>query len=119
MTKRMDVYSCAACHAMAAMMRGGAGAVSCCGVPMELYQEGPEELGHGVPLPVNTPTMEHNLTMPIKTAINIMQRLVARETAYFGVRGERRRGFQPLSRTSSGSCPLSQQALGYPPARGQ
>ena len=89
MTERLEVYRCDSCHAMAAMMRGGTGSITCCGNAMSLYQETPEEIGEGNPLPVNTPTMEHNLNMPIKSAIDIMQRRLTLETTYFGVRAQK------------------------------
>lgn len=86
MSERLEVYKCGACNAMAAVLRGGAGHLSCCGRPMQLYEEKPEEATEDNPLPVNIPTMEHNLNMPVKTVLEIIQRRLTQETTYFGVK---------------------------------
>lgn len=39
MTKRNEIYRCKACGIMAAVTREGAGALVCCGHPMELMTE--------------------------------------------------------------------------------
>ena len=86
MTQRLEVYKCDACNAMSAVLRGGPGEFFCCGQPMRRYQEKPEEATEESPLPVNVPSMEHNLNMPIKTLLEIMQRRLTQQTTYFGVK---------------------------------
>ncbi len=86
MTLRSEVYKCGQCRGMAVVLRGGAGGLSCCGQNMGIYKESIDMENPGAPPPVNTPTIEHNLSMPVKTIIEIMQRRITQNSTYFGVR---------------------------------
>lgn len=81
MPERMQVYRCDACGAMAAMVRGGTGALACCGVPMTLHQDAAVE-SHLVGPP---PPMEFNLSLSAKAVIRLVQNRVADHTSYFGI----------------------------------
>ncbi len=81
MSERMQVYRCDACGAMAAILRGGAGDLACCGAPMALHQDASTE-SH---LVGGVPPMEFNLTLPAKAIIRLIQNRVADHTTYFGV----------------------------------
>lgn len=85
MTEHREVYRCNTCHAMAVVLRGGAGALACCGAPMALYQENTEHPDPAQALPLNVPTMEHNLAMPVKTVIEIIQRRLTQKSHWCGV----------------------------------
>ena len=71
---------------MAVVLRGGEGRLDCCGGLMNLYHEQPDLAAEKNPLPINTPTMEHNLNIPVKNVMEIMQRRFVQETTYFGIR---------------------------------
>ena len=85
MTQRSQVYACAKCGSAVVMMRGGEGAVACCGEPMALVKDAeaidtPDEV-----VLLVAPTMEHNLDLPVKTVMEYMQKRMANRTTYFGV----------------------------------
>lgn len=81
MLERLQVYRCDACGAMAAILRGGAGDLACCGAPMALHQDASTE-SH---LVGSVPPMEFNLTLPAKAIIRLIQNRVADHTTYFGI----------------------------------
>jgi desulfoferrodoxin-like iron-binding protein len=81
MSDRGQVYRCASCGGMIAVVRGGAGAPTCCGGPMLAHTDASQE-SH---LVGDVPPMEHNLSLPTKSVIHLIQNRVADHTSYFGV----------------------------------
>lgn len=81
MTARKQVYKCEQCAAMTVVLRGGPGALACCGQPMALHAD--EGVESHIISPV--PPMEHNLSLPAKAVLEIIQTRSADLTSYFGV----------------------------------
>jgi len=85
MTQRSQVYGCEECGGAVALVRGGAGSLTCCGEPMALVQDAEAlEAPDTVEL-LAAPTMEHNLDLPVKTVMEYIQKRMANRTTYFGV----------------------------------
>ena len=84
MAERLEVYYCADCGSAVAVLRGGEGTLQCCGVPMPLHEAAPQLNVPRKELPLGAPSMEHNLSMPLKTVLHIIQQRMANST-YFGV----------------------------------
>ena len=85
MVYRHEVYVCERCESAVGVVRGGEGALHCCGKPMQLLEQSPHL---EVPSPEDLtapPHMEYNLDMSIKEAMVHMQRRIANSTTYFGV----------------------------------
>ncbi|MBI2423218.1 MAG: desulfoferrodoxin FeS4 iron-binding domain-containing protein [Candidatus Hydrogenedentes bacterium] len=81
MSERLQVYRCTACGSMSAVLRGGAGTLACCGIPMTIHQDTQLETH----LVGEVPPMEHNLTLSAKAIIRLLQTRVADHTSYFGI----------------------------------
>ena len=82
MLERMQVYRCERCGAGVVILRGADGHLNCCGAAMTLHQSTaiePEEF-------LTPPPMEHNLSMPVKTVLRMIQTRHAEHTWYFGVK---------------------------------
>lgn len=81
MSDKMQIYLCSKCESMAVILRGGEGNLSCCGDEMSIYKDTElesYEVG-------SVPPMEHNLTLPTKAVIRLIQTRHEKSTSYFGV----------------------------------
>ena len=58
MTKTKEVYKCAICGNIVEILHSGAGALVCCGQPMDLTQEKREDAGAEKHIPVVKTTAE-------------------------------------------------------------
>ncbi len=85
-TERQEVYRCETCGGMVVVLRGGPGELRCCEAPMALVKAADIEAVPEASDLLNPPAMEHNLNMPVKTAMAFIQKRIANKTTYFGVK---------------------------------
>lgn len=78
------VYACATCGSMVVLLRDGRGQLNCCSGPMRRCSGDGAGASRGDEAAVDVPAMEFNLSMPVKTVMEFMQKRQP-TTFYMGV----------------------------------
>jgi len=81
---KIGICACETCGSMVVVLRRGAGLPACCSRAMQVVKEDALDETQADRTAAKPPTMEHNLSMPVKAVLRIMQ---DRQpiTTYFGI----------------------------------
>ncbi len=88
MGKKVPICNCEECGSMVVVLHKSAGPLTCCGQEMNLLKEDALDGSQDEAAHLKVPSMEHNLSMPLKTVLKIMQQRQL-TTTYFGINAQK------------------------------